>query len=180
MPAATAIRRAMPAATALLTVVLAACTGGREAPPIDDLAWQKELEAQFSGLAALRTGPTGPLSWVGLWALPEGGTSFGSGPGASIRITGAGIPPMAGTFQHVGADVLVESAPGVTLRLEDGTPVTGPMKLESDATPRPTVLAFGDVRLKVHEEPGTTRRWIRGSNPAAPAIAAYAAPARFP
>jgi len=178
-----AMRRAAPVATAklvtaLLVTALTACSGEREPPPLDDIAWQRELEAQFTGLAAMRTGDSGPLSWTGLWSLPEGGTSIGSGPAAGIRV--AGVPALAGFFQHVGTDVLVESAPGVTLRLEDGTPVTGPMKLESDATSRPTVLAFGELRLKVHEEPGTTRRWIRAWNPASPAIAAYRPPERFP
>lgn len=174
------MRRAIPAAIAVAVTALVACSGDREPPAIDDIAWQKELEAQFTGLDRLRTGPAGPMSWTGLWALPEGATTFGSGPAAGIRLLGVEAPVLAGSFQHVGSDVLVESAPGVTLRLEDGTAVTGPMKLESDATARPTVLAFGALRLKVHEEPGTTRRWIRGWNPEAPAIAAYRAPERFP
>ena len=175
-----AIRRAIPASALVLGVAVAACNGGREAPPIDDLAWQKELAAQFGGLDQIRTGPAGPLSWVGLWPLPDGASTFGSGPAAAIRLQTGGVPALAGTFQHVGRDVLIESAPGVALQLEDGTAVSGALKLESDATSRPTVLTFGDVRVKVHEEPGTTRRWVRATNPKAPAIAEYKAPERFP
>lgn len=173
-----AIRR--PAVGAAAVLLLSACGGDRQPPALDDIAWQKELEAQFTGLGKLRTGPAGPLSWVGLWLLPEGSTTLGSGPSATIRLAAPGVPPLAGTFVHAGADVLVESAPKVALALEDGTPVSGALKLESDATSRPTVLAFGDVKLKVHEEPGTTRRWVRAWSASAPAMLEYKAPARYP
>jgi uncharacterized protein (DUF1684 family) len=164
---------------ALGAVGAAACDGPKAPPPVDDIAWTKELEAQFTGLARLRTSPRGPLAWQGLWPLPEGSTSFGTAAGAGIRLTLPGPARLLGTFTRAGADVLVEPAPGAALTLEDGTPVSGPLKLEHDASSVPTVLRVGGLRVVVHAEPTATARWIRAWDPASPAIAAYQEPPRY-
>lgn len=169
-----AIRRA-----ALAALVLASACAVREAPPIEEVEWQRELEANAAALDRLRTSPGGPLSWTGLWPLPEGSTTLGSGSDAAIRIEDAGVPALAATFVHAGADVLVEPPAGRPLQLADGTRIDGPLKLEDDLSSRPTVLAFGPLQLKVHAEPGTARRWIRALRTDAPAIAAYRRPERF-
>jgi uncharacterized protein len=184
-----AIRRDLPGGFPLLSLrraamfagvaALAACSGPKAPPPVDDITWAKELEAQFAGLAKIRTSPRGPLSWQGLWPLPEGPTTLGTAAPATIRLTIPGAKPALGTFTRAGADVLVDPAPGAGLTLDDGTAITGAMKLEHDGTNTPTVMRVGSMRLVVHAEPTSPARWIRAWDPDAPALAAYRDPPRF-
>lgn len=174
-------RRLFRAALALTAgASVAACSEVRQPPALSDAAWRGQLDANFAALEALRTTPGGMLSWVGLWPLAEGRTTLGSAAGSGVALP-AGAPAALGAFVRAGGDVLIEPAPGAALRLADGTAVDAPFRLASDGGPTPTVLAVGDLRLKVHEEPGTDRRWVRAwREVAGGARPPFTMPPRFP
>ncbi|MDX2184022.1 MAG: DUF1684 domain-containing protein [Gemmatimonadaceae bacterium] len=160
-------------------LALTACESPREAPPIGDEAWTKQLDTQFAGLRRIRTGETSVLSWSGLWPLPEGRTTFGSGADQAIRLDAPEVPPSAGVFVRAGTDVLVEPSPGTKIQLADGTVIDGPFKLISDIAKGTTALQFGTTRVVLHEEPTASGRWIRASRSDAAAITGYTDPPRY-
>lgn len=153
-------RTAAALATSALVPLLAACTEVRQPPALSESAWRVQLETNFAALESLRTSPGGMLTWVGLWPLAEGRTTVGSAAGSGIALP-AGAPAALGAFVRAGAEVMIEPAADAGLRLADSTPVDAPFRLATDGAAAPTVLAVGDLRLKVHEEPGTDRRWVR-------------------
>lgn len=177
----TATRTATRTGTAIAVAVLAtACDEVRSPPALSDAAWRMQLGANFAALEQLRTSPGGMLTWVGLWPLAEGRTAVGSAAGSGVALP-AGAPATLGAFVRAGADVMIEPAPGAGLRLADGTLVDAPFRLEADGAVTPTVLAVGDLRLKVHEEPGSDHRWVRAWREApGGARPAFTMPSRFP
>ena len=56
---------------------------------------------------------------VGIWALPEGETAFGSDRSLPIVLP-ASVPPRAGVFRRAGEKLTVSPAPGVSLLGDDG------------------------------------------------------------
>jgi uncharacterized protein len=64
--------------------------------------------------------------------------------------------------------------------LDDKTPVTGPLVLVSDRNDKPTTLAVGTLRMRLHGEPGTDRLWLRAWDEEHPARATFTMPETYP
>jgi hypothetical protein len=79
---------------------------------------------------------------IGVWALPEGETPFGSDTALPIVLPVPPAPLRAGVFRREADKITVLPATSTALRWEDGAPVTRPADVDG-------VLALGSLRLLV-------------------------------
>ena len=150
-------------------------------PAVDPAQFTAEhAEWRENRRAGLVRPPSGPLLWIGLWELPQGPAPAGADSALAIVLPEEDSPAQVGTFHREGQDVRFEPAPGAGVTLDDGTPVTETIVMNSDRTDDVTDLAVGSLRLRVHGEPGTDRLWIRVYDVEHPAIQTFELPESFP
>jgi uncharacterized protein (DUF1684 family) len=167
-------------AAAGFAAVATACSVPPPPPPrisAEDHAAQ--IQAFRDSLRALRTGPGGPLSWIGLWPLEAGEEAIGSDASLRLRLP-ASAPARVGMITLADGAARFTPAAGVRVTLADSTAVTGPLALVPDTKPDVTILQVNGLRLRLHGEPSTDRLWLRAFDPQAPAIAAYEPPPAYP
>lgn len=126
------------------------------------------------------TPPGGALLWIGLWDLPEGASTFGSGEEHTIRLPEVDSPPFAGTLTRAGEAVRLDPAPDAGITLFEGGPVTDQLDLNHDRMDEPTRLQLGSLGLRVHSEPGTDRLWLRAWDEDHPGIETFTLPEYYP
>jgi uncharacterized protein len=81
---------------------------------------------------------------IGVWALPEGETPFGSDASLPVVLPAAASPFRAGVFRREAEKITIIPAAGVSLHWQDGRPITRPSEVDD-------VLALGSLRLHVEE-----------------------------
>jgi uncharacterized protein (DUF1684 family) len=146
--------------------------------------WRSDRERR------LVTPPGGSVLWNGLWDIPQGETRFGSDPALTMSLPIEDSPPVAGTLRREGQVVTLvpEPASGIRVRTPaptgEGamteTPVTEPMVLENDRSGRTTNLALGSLGMRIHQEPGSDRLWLRTWDEDAPIRETFALPDYYP
>ena len=132
------------AGVAALAVLAATCTS-KPAPPSDPAAvtetqaWRDKHERDYR------------REWVtiaGRHFLKPGPQTAGSAKGSDVELP-ASAPATLGRFVLDGTVVRFEPAAGAAVELA-GTPVTGPVVLKDDSTPKADELKVGTVTIAVH------------------------------
>lgn len=150
-------------AAAAAVVLLAGCgRGSVDSPPVSMPAedyvagvekWRADHDASYR---------RGYVTIAGLHALKDGANTAGSARANDVVLP-ASTPPVIGRFMLSGGKVRYEPAPSVPV-LRDGQPVTSPIDLQDDSTPKPDELTIGDVRLVVHPSGDTRSIRVRDPN----------------
>lgn len=127
--------------TLLLGVVGCSREPWPEPPAVDQSQYEAEYrlwrnDRQLTAAQAVRL--------IGMWALHDGETQFGSDASLPIVLPTADSPARAGLFRRQAEKITVVPAPGVSLRWEGGGPITGPSDVHD-------VVALGSLRLQVEE-----------------------------
>jgi uncharacterized protein (DUF1684 family) len=152
------------AATTIAAALAVACGGGTpreagseapaaESPVALNEKWRAKHETDY-----LR-------EWVpiaGLHVLEAGPNTAGSAATNDIVLP-ASTPASVGRFVRNDQTVRFEPAPGAHVLLND-RPVTGPIDLRDDRTPKADELVVGDVRLVVHVSGETRSLRVRDPN----------------
>jgi hypothetical protein len=130
--------------------------------------------------ASLRS-PTGWLTLVGLHWLTPGEHEFGQHPSNAIRLTGHGVPPLAGHLL-VADDGTVRIRPHRDAPIrQGGRPLDEELAMEDDQRERPTTVEVGSLRLQLirrgerHERIG-----LRVRDTESPALRAFRGVPHFP
>jgi uncharacterized protein (DUF1684 family) len=132
----------------------------RDPPPIDAATFQAEHDAwREYRRAALTTPPSGPVLFIGLWALSAGPTVIGADSSLPVVLPAAKSPPLAARLVRAGSRIRLEPAPGTGFTLADGSALTGPIELNSDADSNPTGLHLGSLGMRIHRV--GDRYWLR-------------------
>lgn len=127
-------------------------------------AYLQEIEAWRAGRLERLTAPGGWLSLVGLHWLPaQGRLTLGKGPGNDIEL-GHG-PERLGTLDISDAALLYTPDPSAAA-LVDGTALTGPVPLSSDAEGKASVITSGTLSLQLIERAGRKALRVRDSEAA--------------
>ena len=125
--------------------------------------------------------PDGWLTLVGLHWLTPGEHELGQHPSNAVRLSGRGVPPLAGHLlvtDDLEASVRPHHEAALT---HDGVPITGELPLIADTDGDPTVIELGSLRMHLilrgaHHE----RLGLRVRDTEAPAFAAFSGVPRFP
>jgi uncharacterized protein len=141
-------------------LLLAACSRGAwpQPPAVDAATYQKQY-AQWHD-EQQQVGDI--LAIVGIWALPEGETPFGSDKSLPIVLPASAAPDRAGVFQRKGHGITIVPARASTVHLADGTAVAAPTKLAEG-------MMVGSVLL-ISESLPDGRLFITGIDQAHPAM----------
>ena len=144
-----------------LATVVAACA--KPAPPPEpDASAVKETEAWRT-----KHETDYRREWVtiaGLHFLKPGAQTAGSAKGSDVELP-AGAPATLGRFVLDGTTVRFEPAAGAAVELA-GAPVTAPIVLKDDGTPKADELKVGTVTIAVHVS--GERRSLRVWDPSGP------------
>ena len=130
----------------------------------------------------------GALLWIGLSDIPEGETPFGSREDLAIRLPAEDAAPVVGRLRREGLVVTLIPDPDagiqhVTRGADSGmvsTTVTEPMVLNDDRSGETTVLSLGSLRMRVHAERGSDRRWLRVWDTDMPERETFQLPEHYP
>jgi hypothetical protein len=146
-----------------------------ELPPDD--AYLADVERWHAERAARLRSPDGWLALVGLHWLTPGEHEFGQHPSNPIRLSGPGVPPLAGHLlvTDYGA-VRVRPHHGAALT-HAGKPVDGELELEDDLGGDPTIVELGSLRFHLIRR--GARVGLRVRDAAAPALRTFAGVPRF-
>lgn len=168
---------------ALGFVVLAGCADDPwpRPPSVDVTQFTSEFDAwrTYRQSRLIAPGP-GPVTWIGLWPLHDGDLTMGSDTSLDVVLPVIQSPKLAGTLHRKGAEVSFEPAQGALVMLADSTRVTTLIPVITDRNPKPTTLALGTLRLRVHGEPGTDRLWVRGWDEKHPDRETFRLPDSYP
>jgi uncharacterized protein (DUF1684 family) len=164
----------------LCCMTLNGCTERwRDPPPIDagtfraaHSAWREQRRA------ALTTPPSGPLLFIGLWALPGGPTTIGADSSLPVVLPATQSPPRAARLVRAGPRIRLDPAPGVAFTLPGGSRLAAPIELRSDADSNPTLLHLGALGLRIHRV--GDRYWLRVWDEDSPSRKAFAGAPFFP
>lgn len=138
------IRRAL----ALLLVGALSTAALGAAPPPDTGDFARDQEAWRAWRLERLTSETSWLTLIGLDWLEEGDNLLGSADDARLRLPADKAPARAGVLRLEGGVVTLLPEPGVALTA-NGEPVTGPMRLASDADGDATLLELGPLNFYV-------------------------------
>lgn len=155
------------AVASLLLLASISWVACREPEPLaaePDPAYVEEVRAWHERRQARLRQPDGWLSLVGLHWLEEGASSFGSAPTADVVFPAESAPLEMGRLLLEERRVTLDPAAGVEMTLEDGTPITGPVPLLSDAGQDPTVVRHGTLRFHVIERGERVGIRVKDSN----------------
>jgi uncharacterized protein (DUF1684 family) len=130
-----------------------------EPPAIDQAQYQKQYETWLD--EAQNTARESSII-VGIWALEDGETPFGSDKSLPIVLPAAAAPSRAGAFRRAGDKVTVTPSSGVTLLGEDGKALTA----SSDV---PYEMKLGSLRMLVSPM-GDGRVFVSASDDAHPLL----------
>ena len=166
---------------AIALLVLAGCENwpapepmSREAHEADYAQWR---EARRNGL--VRPG-NGPVTWIGLWDLPNGSFTVGSHDASDILIREKEMPAKLGTIVRSDSAITFTPERGAQPMIGDSVPIMGTINVVTDRTRGSTVISSGPVRFRVHGEPGTSRLWVRAWHEEHPARATFQLPEAYP
>ncbi|MGH7551435.1 MAG: DUF1684 domain-containing protein [Longimicrobiales bacterium] len=169
-----------------IALALVMCAGCTDEPwprpaaiPVEQFVREFHEWRDYRRSRLVAPGP-GPVTWVGLWEVPDGVTAIGADSTLPIVLPATHSSPLVGTIRRAGADVRFEPASGAPVQLADSTSVVAPLALVSDRNDNPTTLALGSLRLRLHGEPGTDRLWLRAWDEQHPAREAFTLPESFP
>jgi uncharacterized protein (DUF1684 family) len=169
-----------------LAVVMLLSNGCSEKPwprppsiPPEQFAREFNAWRDYRRSRLVAPGP-GPVTWVGLWDLPQGAMQIGSDSTLPIVLPASQAPKYAGIIQRNGGIVQFEPARGGGIQLADETAVVSTIPMHSGRTDSVTTLAVGTLRLRVHGEPGTDRLWLRAWDEEHPAIKTFTMPDAYP
>jgi hypothetical protein len=125
--------------------------------------------------------PDGWLTLVGLHWLTAGEHEFGQHPSNAIRLSGRGVPPLAGHLL-VTNDLQVRVRPHRDAALtHEGVPITGELPLDADTDGEPTVIGLGSLRMHlIRRGVRNERLALRVRDTEAPAFLAFTGVPRFP
>lgn len=102
--------------------------------------WHAERDARLRS-------PDGWLALVGLHWLTPGEHEFGQHPSNAVRLSGRGVPPLAGHLL-VDGDGMVRVRPHRDAPLTHaGQPITEELELEDDLGGDPTIMELGSLRF---------------------------------
>src|SRR5512140_3426123 len=121
--------------------------GGRDAARGKTTDYRTELREWEKARVLRLIADDGWLTVTGLFWLKPGGNTFGSDSSNAIVLP-ASSPAKAGSFLLEGDSVFVRVSPDAPVTFE-GKPVTGPMRLTTDADGNPEVLALHRLRMFV-------------------------------
>lgn len=125
-------------------VWLAAASGCSERP---DTGHASSVDAWHAERLARLQAADGWLTLIGLFPLPEGEHSLGTGEGADLRFV-ASAPPVIGTLTVATGEVLFTAAAAAAVFAGD-RPVDAPLVMATDRDRAPTVLQVGSVSFQV-------------------------------
>jgi uncharacterized protein (DUF1684 family) len=118
-----------------------------QTPPIDRIAYEKEIrqwqEKRHTGLMK----ETGWLTLAGLGWLHEGENRVGGDPTNTVVTPAGKAPPYLGSIFLANGATTFRAAKGVEVTVDGRT--VGEVALESDAAPEPTILRHGTLSLYV-------------------------------
>ncbi len=116
------------------------------APTVDppSAAYRADIEAWRERRVARLRAEDGWLSVVGLFWLDEGENAVGSAPGSRVRLPAPASPARLGSIDLAAGRATLRPASGADLTA-NGSPVTGPVVLASDADEEPTMLRRGSL-----------------------------------
>jgi uncharacterized protein (DUF1684 family) len=180
IPAGLAAALALGIATALV-----ACSQPWPDPPTVDSAtflaeheaWRARRRAELTD--SLHFAPR----WAGLWPLAEGETPFGADSSLPIVLRTRAparrspIPPVVGRIERRGREASVRLAPGVSLRLHDGSTAPPVIAMKSDSSGPPTCLRVGTLHVWLHNELG--KLYIRAADEALYPDGSFPMPEQF-
>lgn len=181
-----------PALLVGITLASSGCeTDWPDPPPIDTETLRAEHEEwRQDRERRLVTPPGGAVLWTGLWELPSGDTEFGSDASHAITLPAEDSPPSAGTLRREGQTVtlLPAAGSGIHVRTSDPddpdavleTPVLEPIVLENDRSGKTTTLTLGSLGMRIHQEPGSDRLWLRTWDEDMPERETFRLPDYFP
>jgi hypothetical protein len=122
--------------------------------------------------------PDGWLALVGLHWLTPGEHEFGQHPSNAIRLSGRGVPPLAGHLLMTD-DGAVRVRPHHSAPLTHaGQPVADELELENDLGGDPTIVELGSLRFHLIRR--GARIGLRVRDAEAPALRAFGGVPRFP
>ena len=125
--------------------------------------------------------PDGWLTLVGLHWLTPGEHELGQHPSNAIRLSGRGVPPLAGHLL-VTDDLQARVRPHHEAALtHDGVPITDELPLRADTDGEPTVIELGSLRMQlIRRGAHNERLGLRVRDTEAPALTAFTGVPRFP
>jgi len=137
-------------------------------------AWHTERDRRLRA-------PDGWLGLVGLHWLTPGEHEFGQHPSNAIRLSGRGVPPLAGHLL-VTEDLQARIRPHHEATLtHDGLPITEELPLTADTDGEPTVVELGSLTMHLIQRGAHHERLgLRVRDTEAPALAAFTGVPRFP
>lgn len=151
-----AFRTTTASAALVLLATLAGCADSAPPPPPppDPATYRAQVEAWRAARDAALRDPGGWLTLVGLDWLQEGPNTFGAAPDNDIVYQRDGVPARIGTFTLADGVVTFQEAPGVQVRLLEGAPLAGPVRLASDAQGAPDVVVLGSLSWYIIDREG--------------------------
>jgi uncharacterized protein (DUF1684 family) len=140
-----------------------------------------EVEAWHEARDRRLRSPDGWIALTGLHWLTPGEHELGQHPSNAIRLSGHGVPPLAGHLL-VTDDLRATLRPHHEAQLVvDGQPLTGEVALRDDREQRPTVVGLGTLRMQlVRRGANRERLGLRVRDAASPALTAFLGVPRFP
>ena len=125
--------------------------------------------------------PDGWIALVGLYWLTPGEHEFGQHPSNAIRLSGHGVPPLAGHLM-VAEDLTATIRPHHEAVLTlDGERITDERPLADDTEGAPTIIGLGSLRMHLIRRGANGERLaLRVRDTQAPALAAFTGIPHFP
>jgi uncharacterized protein (DUF1684 family) len=131
-------------AVAFLVALTACSSRVPDIPQLEAKAYEDTINAFHARRARIIAGPEGWATHVGLWWLEPGSNRIGSDSSAKVRLPANRSPRLLGEVIVDGDSARFVPARGVAVRT-DSVPVTGPVRLRSDAEPNSTLLRTGSL-----------------------------------
>jgi len=150
--------------------------------PMEEMdAYLAEVEGWHAERDTRLRSPDGWLTLAGLHWLTPGEHELGQHPSNAIRLSGRGVPPLAGHLLVTGdlqASVRSHHEAALT---HDGVPITGELPLRADTDGDPTVIELGSLRMQlIRRGVRNERLGLRVRDTEAPALTAFTGVPRFP
>lgn len=166
------------AACAVVALSGLACVSEADSESRTDATYEEQIRSWHREREARLKQPDGWLSLAGLYWLEDGANAFGSDPAGDLVFPADGAQHKMGTLVLDGGRVTLQPAAGVELVLSDGTRVSGPTPLDSDAAGEPTVVTHDTLSFYLIERDG--RLGVRLKDSASPVRTGFTGIETFP